>query len=276
MLFNCDKCFYATNNKQHFNNHLNSKKHNKQEVKNIKTFSCNTCKNTYKSYNGLWKHKKKCINETKTENIIETKKEDNIIEMIGILMEKVEELSHKPYISNNYNHGTINNITILNMLNENFKNVITFEDFIKNITIDFEDIKDITDKESCIECLNNIIVNRLKEYQVNERPFHCIKDEDDNSETFLKNKEWIQEYIKEYDDNTPVLGEKVINFITKVDKDINSMEIENESKLNLKKILRGITKKDNMKRMKEELFYGIHINKYELNHNLLENTDNNI
>jgi len=276
MSFICDKCKYNTDNKQHFNNHLYSKRHNQPININTKNFSCKTCKKEYKSYTGLWRHNKICNNSTTEKkidnNLIQTINKQG--EMIGTLIEKIEELSHKPF-TNNHNHGIINNITILNMLNDKFQNVITFEEFIKNITIDFQDIKDITDPESCIECLNNIIVNRLKEYQVNERPFHCIKDEDDNSETFLKNKEWIQEYIKDYDDNTPVLGDKVISFISKVDNDINNMEIENESKSNLKKILRGITKKDNMKRMKEELFYGIHINKYELNYNLLNTNNNN-
>jgi autonomous glycyl radical cofactor GrcA len=271
MSFVCEKCVYSTDNKQHFNNHLKSNKHNR--VDSIKIFSCEKCNKIYKSYTGLWRHNKICkskvIPNELTNEIIES--HNGLKEMLKILIKKVDEIpvTNTTNTTNNNNHGIINNITILNMLNENFKNVITFEEFIKNITIDFHDIKDIKDRESCIECLNNIMVNRLKEYQVNERPFHCIKDEDDNSETFMKNSEWIQEYTKDYDDQTPVLGEKVINFIAKVDKDIHSMEIDDDSKSNLKKILRGITKKDNIKRMKEELFYGIQINKYELNHNLL-------
>jgi autonomous glycyl radical cofactor GrcA len=262
---------YSTNLKHCFNNHLNSKRHNESIDTTIKTFSCEKCKKVYKSYTGLWRHNKnnnKCIQVNLTQPKIDNETNNDLKEMIEILIKKVDGIS-VTNTTNNNNHGIINNITILNMLNENFKNVITFEEFIKNITIDFHDIKDIKDRESCIECLNNIMVNRLKEYQVNERPFHCIKDEDDNSETFMKNSEWIQEYTKDYDDQTPVLGEKVINFIAKVDKDIHSMEIDDDSKSNLKKILRGITKKDNIKRMKEELFYGIQINKYELNHNLL-------
>jgi autonomous glycyl radical cofactor GrcA len=270
MSFLCEKCIYSTTNKYHYNSHLKSKRHTEPTIIN---FSCKTCKKAYKSYVGLWKHNKICTPQVipnkeseLTNEIIESN--NDLKEMIKILIKKVDEIP-VTNTTNNNNHGIINNITILNMLNENFKNVITFEEFIKNITIDFHDIKDIKDRESCIECLNNIMVNRLKEYQVNERPFHCIKDEDDNSETFMKNSEWIQEYTKDYDDQTPVLGEKVINFIAKVDKDIHSMEIDDDSKSNLKKILRGITKKDNIKRMKEELFYGIQINKYELNHNLL-------
>jgi len=47
------------------------------------------------------------------------------------------------------------------------------------------------------------MVNRLKEYQINERPFHCIMDEDENAETFLKQTEWIQEFMKEEKQKLP-------------------------------------------------------------------------
>jgi hypothetical protein len=49
-------------------------------------------------------------------------------------------------------------------------------EFIQNIHICYSDIEDIKDADTCIKSLKNIIVNRLKEYQINERPFHCIMD----------------------------------------------------------------------------------------------------
>jgi hypothetical protein len=38
--------------------------------------------------------------------------------------------------------------------------------------------------------------------------------------------------------------------------------------MNLKKILKGTTKKNNIAEIKTGIFYGININNYELNHNL--------
>jgi hypothetical protein len=261
----CEKCVYKTNTKQCYRNHVLSKKHNSNDTPNHKC----SCGKGFKTIGGLWKHKKNCES---TNNNNETN--DILIEKIDKLENLIIELGKNQVAPITNNNNNQNNFTILNILNANYKNVISFEEFIKNITIDFEDIKDITDKESCIECVNHIIVNRLKDYQINERPFHCIMDEDENAETFVKNKEWIKEYVKDYDDNTPILEDKVVSFIVKVNQDIENMEIEKDVKQNLKKILKGITKRDNIKDIKNGLFYGIHINKYELNHNLLESDKN--
>jgi hypothetical protein len=120
--------------------------------------------------------------------------------------------------------------------------------------------------------LNNIIIKQLKDYEIKRRPFHCIRDEDENTETFLKNNEWIQEYVIDYDNNnTPILDKKVLFFIAKINEDISTMNISNEEKSNLRKLLKLTTKQNNLSEIKNGLFYGIHINKYELNYNLLEN-----
>jgi hypothetical protein len=276
--FFCEKCQYNTDVKQNYSKHLLSKRHIITPTTSITTiketitiYKCK-CKKEFKSYSGLWRHKKKCETVNPTNNNNETN--DILIEKIDKLENLIIELGKNQVAPITNNNNNQNNFTILNILNANYKNVISFEEFIKNITIDFEDIKDITDKESCIECVNHIIVNRLKDYQINERPFHCIMDEDENAETFVKNKEWIKEYVKDYDDNTPILEDKVVSFIVKVNQDIENMEIEKDVKQNLKKILKGITKRDNIKDIKNGLFYGIHINKYELNHNLLESDKN--
>jgi hypothetical protein len=273
----CEKCKYSTNIKHCYSSHLLSKKHNSNDI----TIQKCSCGKSFKSVSGLWKHKKICItimkknSQTQEELLLKMiENQKNMEEKQEKLENLIIEMSKNQPIPITNNNNNNNNITILNVLNNNYKDVITFEEFIKNITIDFHDIEEITDKDSCIECLNNIIIKRLKEYNVNERPFHCIQDKDDNSETFLKNNEWIKEYVKDYDDNTPILEEKVLIFIAKVDNDINNMVIDNHLKLNLKKILKNIAKNENMKRMKEEFFYGIHINKYELNHNLLDSAKN--
>jgi len=273
MHFACEKCSFSTNYKQNYNNHLKSRRHN-EPTNTYTLFFCEKCKKSYKSSVGLWKHNKKCIITDSNNNnndlieIINKQSEtiNSMKEQQNEIIETVKLISQKPFTNNN--NGIINNITILNMLNNNYDNVITFEEFIKNIQICYDDIEEIKDVDSCIECLNNIIIKRLKEYDVHKRPFHCIKDEDINAETFLKQKEWVHEYIRDYDNNTPVLDEKVVRFIGKVNEDIEIMNIDNETKMNLKKILKGTTKKNNIAEIKTGIFYGININKYELNHNL--------
>ena len=73
---NCDyKCLYLSD----WNRHLNTRKHiisqngNDLEINgtkfieknNSEIYSCEICKKEYKSFSGLWKHKKKC-----TETIV--------------------------------------------------------------------------------------------------------------------------------------------------------------------------------------------------------------
>jgi hypothetical protein len=46
--------------------------------------------------------------------------------------------------------------------------------------------------------------------------------------------------------------------------------------MEFKKILRTMTTRLNIEEIKAGLFYGIEINKYELNHNLIDNETKNI
>jgi hypothetical protein len=116
--------------------------------------------------------------------------------------------------------------------------------------------------------MKNVIMKRLKEFEINQRPFHCITDQDENTETFLKHNEWIQEYVKDYDDNTPILNNKVFIFIMRIMNDIDNLLIENMEKIKLKKLLKRIATNHKINELKDGLFYGMNINKYELNYNL--------
>jgi hypothetical protein len=291
--FFCEKCVYSTCFKQTFETHLKSKRHNENQQF---SFHCSICNKGYKSYQGLNKHNKtKCIIEesnntskipentkiTETPDLIETIKKQG--ELIETMMATMKEINEKPFVNNHHNNNniitinkTINNITILNILKNNYNDVISFEEFIQNIHIRYSDIEDIKDTDTCIKSLKNIIVNRLKEYQINERPFHCIMDEDENAETFLKQTEWIQEFMKDFDTVTPVLDTKIMKFLAKVNSDIGIMNITEDKKMEFKKILRTMTTRLNIEEIKTAIFYGIEINKYELNHNLLDNSTKNI
>ena len=69
--FNCNCCYYYTNNKKDFNKHLSTDKHKKKDKstilndyqqsnpKNPKLYDCK-CGKVYKERTGLWRHKQKC------------------------------------------------------------------------------------------------------------------------------------------------------------------------------------------------------------------------
>ena len=90
--FYCEVCDYKTNKKSSYSDHLISTKHSKAIIgnQNLPKFCsehiCDNCNKKYKDNSGLWRHKKKCIqnlhntNTTNTTNTTENKenKEDLI------------------------------------------------------------------------------------------------------------------------------------------------------------------------------------------------------
>ena len=56
--YNCKKCNYICNSQSLWRQHLDTKKHNKDEIESIKN-TC-TCGTSYKTRSGLWKHVKSC------------------------------------------------------------------------------------------------------------------------------------------------------------------------------------------------------------------------
>ena len=74
----CENCDYGTSKKSNFNNHCESIKHkykclstNINENKpflSSKIYTCDNCDKNFKERTGLWRHKKKCINETNCNN----------------------------------------------------------------------------------------------------------------------------------------------------------------------------------------------------------------
>ena len=78
--FCCNICDYITFRKSNYDRHILSDKHfrkqsaiigNKNEQNEQNAITCEICKKTYKSYSGLWRHRKKCT-------IIETSNIDEI------------------------------------------------------------------------------------------------------------------------------------------------------------------------------------------------------
>jgi len=72
--FYCEKCYYYTNIKQHYEYHCNTSKH-KNFNEEVFSFGCKNCNKKFKSNVGLWKHKKVCKEVKSINNVLEDKKE---------------------------------------------------------------------------------------------------------------------------------------------------------------------------------------------------------
>jgi hypothetical protein len=85
--FVCETCHFKCSKLSNYNQHLLTRKHQKNEIsnqkipknpKNGKKIVCEVCNKSYKDNSGLWRHKKKCI-KTDEEKEEEPKKDNDLV-----------------------------------------------------------------------------------------------------------------------------------------------------------------------------------------------------
>jgi hypothetical protein len=234
--FSCEICNYNTIRKSQFDRHLmtakhkNNEKYNHLELKssdfsnNVCNFSC-ICGKMYPYRSSLYNHKKKCIfiKNNNENNLILNVKENNdtnedLKNLVCKLIKENNEIKNSIMKENNElraqvnelipkvgNNNTINNNQKLNInifLNEQCKDALNMNDFIKSIEISLEQL-DYTKKNGLALGLSNAIVENMNKLSLYERPMHCtdikretlyIKEED--KWTKDENKEKIKNAIK--------------------------------------------------------------------------------
>ncbi len=233
IIFECKMCDFSSSKQSEYKRHALTSKHklltNMETVnKNAKIFNCYICSKRYLSRVGLWKHEKKCnkntndiINGTEiAANASTTEKEINHAitkdmfmelindnkEMIKIIKDQQEQIkSMIPKMGNTINNTTNNNNFNLNVfLNEQCKDAININEFIKSLKITLEDLY-FTRKNGITQGISNLMINGLKELDVYKRPIHC---------TDLK-RDIV--YIKEHDkwekDNNNAIMKKTIETV---------------------------------------------------------------
>ena len=212
VIFQCNLCYFNTSRKSQFDRHNLTDKHKKETLELqmdykqpfIEIFMCE-CGNEYKHRQGLWKHKKKC-NEQSQNKTIKPETENELKILTNLVLDVVKqnkeltqqnsELTNK--IVDIYKTGQTNNITNSNFnshnktfnlnvyLNETCKDAMNITDFVDSLKLQLSDLESIG-KLGYIQGISNIIVKNLKKLDVHKRPVHCsdskrevmyIKDED--------------------------------------------------------------------------------------------------
>ena len=253
--FNCEICDIKCSRESEWNRHKLTRKHlnrangNFLETQNFTdkiNYFCSVCNKNYQTKGGLWKHEKKCINETKNEtkneNIVVQDSSQNEIKILTNLVleivksntelqkqsqefQKQNQELQKQMIdvckttnssSSSNNNNTINNNTINShnktfnlqfFLNEQCKDAMNIKDFVKSIKIEMSDLERVG-KEGYVEGISRIILEKLKNTDIYKRPLHCS---DAKRETM---------YIKENDvwnKDESLNNEKMIQFIKDID-----------------------------------------------------------
>ena len=214
--FECEKCNFICNKQSNYTKHLLTAKHKKrinettETIKNANNsnsiFLCNICNTHVKSRTSLWRHKKICsklenenipdllsvqnINddtryELLTNTIMElVKKNDELTSSIVEMSKNMGNINNT--VNNNTNINSNNKFNLNVFLNEKCKNAMTLKDFVKSINISIQEFIE-TGERGFIDGISNIIVERINEMELHDRPLHCtdlkretvyIKDED--------------------------------------------------------------------------------------------------
>ena len=200
-IFYCDVCDIKCSRKYDFNRHIATLKHVANESgdtkKRKKDYSCNLCDKKYKSTNGIWKHKKKCIT-TKLENTATTDPYSNDLkEMTGLMVKIVKSNSdlqkqnqelqkqvleickiiQQPIINNTNSHNNTSHshnktFNLQFFLNEECKDAMNLSEFVNSIQLKLSDLENIG-KLGYVEGISNIIIKELNDTHLNKRPVHC-------------------------------------------------------------------------------------------------------
>lgn len=213
-IFLCKICDYSCNKKQHFNQHLLSRKHQMETNGNKNSIACE-CGKKYKTRTGLWKHKNNnvCTSSKETkgdesmvtsssiiQQLLETVKEQqkqmvDVInrnsELQNTILELVPKIGHK-LVQNN------NKFNINIFLNEECKDAMNMSEFVQSMQIQMSDLQTVG-KMGYVDGMSNIILQRLNALDKYKRPIHCMDPKRDI--IYIKDKDIWE---RETDDNTKI------------------------------------------------------------------------
>ena len=205
--YECKDCDIKTNNKKDFKKHQFTAKHQKKVKgdilgdnvsKNPLVYECYLCNKIYNSRNGLWKHKKKCMNEEDKllhEPIdIDNKQTINLlikenIDFKNIILDLVKnngdfqkqtldmqkqmiDVCKTSGTNNSYNNSNNKTFNMQVFLNEKCKDAMNIMDFVNSMTLQLSDLEDVGEL-GYVEGISKIIIRKLNEMDVYKRPIHC-------------------------------------------------------------------------------------------------------
>jgi len=218
MKYKCVLCDFYTSKKTDYKIHLETKKHKKHEIisnnndftKKNEKFNCE-CGKSYKHKPNLYAHKKNCKFEienkliTYDENNIDYKNmflqiiektdvlQNLIIEQSKIIQEKDKIINEMiPKIGNNNTTTTNSNnkFNICLFLNENCKDALSMDEFVKKIEITVSDLL-YTKQKGLVNGISNIFIKNLNDLPEKERPIWCSDKK--RKKLFIKESEWKED-----------------------------------------------------------------------------------
>ncbi len=215
--FYCEKCDYKCFYKRDWEKHLLTKKHNTTNTTK-KSHECE-CGKKYMHRASLHNHKKRCSYHKKVdqedESIFVSKEQNNeglilkvldenkelrkmIIQQQEQVISQQKELSKQneqiseliPKVGNNNN----NRFNLNFFLNEQCKDAINWDDFIKSIEVGICNL-DMTLDSNITKGVAQVICNGINELGIYKRPIHCLDAK--RKKLCIKNEgTWEQDIVK--------------------------------------------------------------------------------
>jgi hypothetical protein len=182
----CEACDYFTSRKSSIDKHFTTAKHlsrtksnNLEQTNCVETsYACKKCHKIYKVRNSLWYHEQKCKGVIQNTEFLPTEEEKSISMLVIELIKSNQDLqkqmmdvcktSNTTIISNN-NNKTFN---LQVFLNEKCKDAMNLGDFVNSMTLELSDLEEVG-KLGYVEGISNIIIRKLNELDVYNRPIHC-------------------------------------------------------------------------------------------------------
>lgn len=252
---------------------------NSKNKQNQSRFHCDGCEKSYKYKSGLSKHKIKCHGIQKqianpspmssNEDMMEIMK--NILKTQMNILE--ENITKQTTNTNNVfnNQGVYINKQVVNVnvfLNEKCNNAISLIDFINNLNLTLDDLKE-TKTLGYVDGVSNILVKKLVSLKPTERPIHCDEINHEEYEFYVKeDSNWMKDIgNKRIDWSIENISKKQIEMLKQWEQAhplwMNS-DKETETYLELVKMcMGGSSQKEfehNKKEIKKALANGVKIN----------------
>jgi hypothetical protein len=177
--------FFCKNCKCSFNNRTTLWRHKKKCHENTMIYCCEICNTRFNSKSNLIHHKKECsIGVSKqSNNVIMNNTNDKLLELLPKLTDAMIKMAEKPSIANT---NCNNKMTINMYLNEECKNAMNLTDFVNKVKISLEDLM-YTQQHGYVKGISNIFLKNLTDLDPKDRPIHC------------SDKKRMQFYVKEED-----------------------------------------------------------------------------
>jgi len=220
--FICETCDFKCSNKQDYTRHLSTRKHkmltdvdinvDNLVPKSAKAFTCD-CGNEYKYRQSLSRHKQICQKNSKKlqENTFVPEKEKDeepsdrqlVKELMTVVKQMAEVMPKIGDTNNSHNTNCNNTFNVQMYLNNECKNAMSIQDFIKSIELNMSHLNAITDK-GYVDSVSNIMIKALGDLEITDRPLHCtdlkrdtiyIKDNDEWNKSSAKDEKLMSGVI---------------------------------------------------------------------------------